>query len=90
MSMDDTLAALRAFEADLDRLNEALAASVDGLRREHDHLDGLWNDDFARLYRRRWDTFEHHMEHYLRREAPRYGAFLRERIAHLRRYLSDD
>lgn len=90
MSLDDTMAALRVFEAEVRELTDTLAASIGALRRHHEQLGGVWRDDFARQYQQRWDTFERHLDDYLRRDAPRYQAFLHQRMAALGRYLGDD
>lgn len=90
MSLDDTMVALRMFEAEMRELTGTLAASLAALRRHHEQLGALWRDDFARQYRQRWDSFEHHLDDYLRRDAPRYQAFLETRMVALGRYLGDD
>ncbi|MDQ6837728.1 MAG: hypothetical protein M3137_05160 [Actinomycetota bacterium] len=89
MSLDDTMVALQVFEAELGELTDNLAASLSALRRHHEQLGAVWRDEFARQYRQRWDSFEHHLDNYLRRDAPRYQAFLHTRIAALGRYLGD-
>lgn len=90
MSLDDTMVALRFFAAEIGELTETLAASIGALRNHHEQLRAVWNDDFARQYQRRWDSFEHHLDGYLRRDAHRYRAFLESRMAALGRYLGDD
>ncbi|MDQ2727342.1 MAG: hypothetical protein M3Y91_05665 [Actinomycetota bacterium] len=90
MTLDDTMAALRVFDAEVRELTDSLSTSIEALRRHHEQLGGMWCDDFARQYRQRWDSFEHHLDDYLRRDAPRYQAFLSTRMAALGRYLSDD
>ncbi len=90
MSLDDTMVALRVFEAEVRELTDTLAASMGALRRHHEQVAAVWNDDFARRYQHRWDSFEHHLDDYLRRDAPRYQQFLETRTAALGRYLGDD
>ncbi len=90
MSLDDTMVALRVFETEVRELTETLTQSLEALRRHHEQLGGVWRDDFARQYRQRWDSFEHHLDDYVRRDAPRYQAFLETRMTALGRYLSDD
>lgn len=89
MSLDDTMVALRVFEAEMRELTETLAASIGALRRHHEQVGAVWRDDFARQYRQQWDSFERQLDDYLRGDAPRYQAFLETRMAALRRYLGD-
>lgn len=89
MTMDEVHAALCAFERDLAQLNGSLRTSLGALQREHDRLSSVWRDRFARDYEQRWESFGRHLERYLRRDAPRYEAFVRGRIRHLDRYLGD-
>jgi len=90
VGLDETLVALRAFGADLDALSEAMAASLLALRAEHEQVSALWQDEFSRAYRLRWEGLEQGLEDYLGAQAPRYQAFLASRIAHLGRYLGDE
>ncbi len=90
MSLDDTMVALRVFEAEVRELTDTLAISLGALRRHHEQVEAVWSDDFARHYQHRWDRFEPHLADYLRRDAPRYLEFLETRMAALGRYLGDD
>ena len=89
MSLDDTRAALRAFAADLQRLDDTVAASLAALEHHHGELAALWRDASAQRYQRQWADVGRPLRDYLRRQAPSYRHFIELRLRQLDRYLGD-
>lgn len=87
MSMDDTKAALIAFERELDRFTSQMNEAVNSLEREHARASGLWRDSFSKEYHSRWRTFDDHVKRYLRHDAPKYRGFLKAKIRQASQYL---
>lgn len=87
MSMDDQYQQMKIFATTLSDFNEHLGASVNDLRRNHDNVSPLWQDQMRREYDAVWGPFEEMMRHYLERESPNYVEFLSIKLHALKRYL---
>lgn len=87
MSMDDQYHQMQIFAATLSDFNEHLGASVNDLRRNHDNVSPLWQDQMRKKYDSVWGPFEEKMRHYLEVESPNYIEFLHIKLQALKRYL---
>ena len=87
MSMDDVHRELIQFRKELERFHSTISASLKSLNREHDRVDGMWNDAFRKDYDRRWSDFGHKMDQYLSRDAGQYTGFLDSKIRQVEAYL---
>lgn len=87
MSMDEVDRELKRFLRDLEHFNATLRSSTSSLAKEHQKVSGMWNDEFAKTYQRRWQTFARDMERYQKGEAGKYESFIKGKIRQVGQYL---
>jgi hypothetical protein len=89
-SMDEVSERMREFERALGDFHGLMQASLADLRRSHDELDPLWQDQARRDYDVRFLPLAEHMDRFVHRDCPRYREFISNRAAWLDRYLRGD
>jgi hypothetical protein len=88
MSMNVVRDELKRFERELDRFNDVVRSGVSALEKEHEKIDGIWRDDFRKVYDARWASFGTHAKKYSGREAAKYSSFIRGKIQRIEQYLN--
>ena len=89
MSLDDTFDRMRAFEAALERFDEALRGSLENLSARHADAEALWQDAFAREYAAVWLPLAEGLQHWCRHEGPQYREFVGGKLRALAHYLEE-
>ena len=86
-SLDDVFEQLQYFQRALLEFDEEVRASAESLRKTHDELCGLWQDEAASRYRRAYESLAQPLDHYLRADAPRFERFLEVKVRQLDQYM---
>ncbi len=85
--MDEIYERATVLENELEKFNDQLRGGFEDLRRSHDAVAPLWQDEMRREYDRTWMPLEESMDAYIKQVGPRYVEFLLERLQHLKAYL---
>jgi hypothetical protein len=86
-SMDDVYERMQIFARELAEFQDALTDSLADLRRCHEAIDSLWQDEARRHYDALYGPLRDMLERYLRHQVPAYQTFLREKLRALEGYL---
>jgi len=87
MSMDEQYQQMQIFTTTLMEFNGHLGASVNDLKKNHDHVSPLWQDEMRKRYDVIWGPFEEKMKYYLNVESQNYVEFLHIKLHALNLYL---
>jgi uncharacterized protein YukE len=85
--MDEQFDQMRAFRDALIDFNERLRGSVEDLRRHHEAVSPIWQDQMRREYDIQWEPLDSAMKGYVEREGPGFVEFLSIKLHALERYL---
>jgi hypothetical protein len=85
--MDDVYERMQVFARELAEFQDALTDSLADLRRCHEAVDALWQDEARRQYDELYGPLREMLERYLHHQAPTYQAFLKEKLRAIEGYL---